>query len=67
MAAALAAQGRLPAQIGIVSALAILPALLGMVVGRNLRAHLSEATFRHVFFGALVALGTYILARALFA
>lgn len=49
-----------------VSALAVAPALLGMVVGRALRRRLSEALFRKVFFLALFILGLYIAAKALF-
>lgn len=67
LAAALAARGRLPAQIGLGSVLAILPALVGMIAGRSIRAHLSEAAFRRIFFAALIALGAYILAPAFLA
>ena len=67
LALGLAAQGRLPAQIGISSMLAVLPALLGMVLGRRIRAHLSGARFQQIFFAALIALGTYILVPSVFA
>jgi len=47
------------------SALGILPALLGMTLGRKFRHTLSEAAFRKVFFAALGALGVYIILRSL--
>ena len=46
------------------SALAIVPALLGMAMGQRVRRRLSEERFRRVFFGALLLLGVYIAARA---
>lgn len=61
---ALAGEGRLPAETGLASVLAIAPALLGMVLGRRVRAHLTEAAFRRIFFVALIALGAYILLPA---
>lgn len=65
LAIALAMEGRLPAQIGLTSVLAVLPALIGMVLGRRMRTHLSETAFRRVFFAALIALGLYILLPSL--
>lgn len=53
-----------PQQAGI-SALAVVPALLGMVVGQAIRQRLSETLFRRVFFSALLLLGGYIIAQAL--
>lgn len=67
LAAALAAQGKLPPQMSFGSVLAVPPALLGMIAGRSIRVHLPEATFRRNFFAALIALGAYILAPALLA
>lgn len=46
------------------SAGAVLPALLGMVAGQQLRGRLSEDHFRHCLFAALGLLGSYILWRA---
>jgi len=66
LAARLAAQDRLPAQMSLGSALAVLPALLGMVIGRGIRAYLSEAGFKRIFFSALITLGAYILVPTLF-
>ncbi len=51
---------------GMVSALAVLPALVGMMLGLRLRKKLPEALFRRVFFLGLLALGLFIIARSLF-
>ena len=48
-----------------VSAVAVLPAIAGMVIGQRIRSRLSEQAFRKAFFGALLALGGYIVVRAL--
>lgn len=52
------------ADLGLVSLGAVVPALIGMVVGQRLRRSLSETAFRRVFFWSLLALGLYIIARA---
>lgn len=44
-----------------VSALGLIPAILGMLIGQRIRSHLSEQLFRKVFFTALLLLGGYIL------
>lgn len=59
----LAGLGRLPAEAGVASALAVLPALAGMVLGQRIRGRLSDATFRRAFQFGLIALGAYILVR----
>ena len=43
---------------------ALLPAIVGMVLGQRIRQQLSESLFRKLFFGALLALGIYIIASA---
>jgi uncharacterized membrane protein YfcA len=65
LALALGGQKLLSAEIGLASLLAILPALAGMALGQQLRRRLSEARFRKVFFSAQIALGGYIVLRAL--
>ena len=50
---------------GVVSALAVVPAIAGMVFGQRIRQTLSEQRFRKVFFVALLVLGAYIIANAL--
>ena len=48
-----------------VSALALLPALVGMWLGQRVRQRLSEARFRQVLFIALMLLGLYIIVQSL--
>lgn len=50
---------------GAISAAAVLPAIIGMVVGQRVRKHLSEVAFRKVFFVSVLLLGAYIVANAL--
>lgn len=64
LAIALGGRNLITAELGVLSAAAILPAMLGMVLGRRLRVRLSEAAFRRVFFCALLALGLTIAARS---
>lgn len=52
-------------ELGLLSLTAVLPALLGMWVGRILRPRLSEFAFRHLFFAALMLLGVYISVSAI--
>jgi hypothetical protein len=47
----------------LMSAVAVAPAVLGMVLGRAVRRRLSEALFRRVFFSALFLLGAYLAGR----
>jgi uncharacterized membrane protein YfcA len=65
LAAALGGSGLLSPDLGLWSAAAVAPALLGMVLGQKVRRALPEARFRRVFFAALLVLGTYIVAGAL--
>ncbi|MCW5773582.1 MAG: sulfite exporter TauE/SafE family protein [Rhodospirillaceae bacterium] len=65
LAAALGGHGLLTGPLGLASALAVLPALAGMVAGQAIRRRLSERLFRRVFFAALLALGGYIVAASL--
>ncbi len=68
VALALALQGNrlLSAELGLVSAAAVIPALLGMVAGQRLRQRLPEDRFRRIFFCAILVLGLYIIAKAAF-
>ena len=61
LAAALGGNGLLGADLGLLSALALLPALAGMAIGRRVRGRLSEARFRTVLFAALLAMGVHLL------
>lgn len=65
LAVALGGQNLLRADLGVLSAVALLPALLGMELGRRLRHRLSEARFRQVFLLGLLALGLYLAGRSL--
>lgn len=66
LALALALQGNnlLTTELGILSGIALAPAILGMVVGQRIRKSLSEALFRRIFFLSLLVLGIYIVANA---
>ena len=68
IALALALQGNnlLTTQLNIVSVAALLPAILGMIVGQRIRKRLSEARFRQVFFIVILVLGGYIIASSAF-
>lgn len=46
-----------------VSVAGVVPAVLGMVAGQGLRSRLSEASFRKLFYIALLLLGLYIVAQ----
>jgi uncharacterized protein len=64
LALSVALQGNdiLTIELGKLSAAALLPALIGMVLGQRIRQRLSEHLFRRVFFIALLILGSYIIA-----
>ncbi len=64
LAVALGGSGLFPRDTGIVSAAALVPALIGMAIGQRIRRRLSEVRFRRVFFVGILALGAYIFAAA---
>ncbi len=66
LALAVALQGNdlLTLELGTLSAAALLPAIIGMVLGQWIRQRLSEQLFRRVFFISLLMLGAYIIASA---
>ena len=64
LAAALQQAKFLAVEHGIVSTLAVLPAIAGMIAGQRVRKRLSEERFRTLFFAALLVLGAYIIANA---
>ena len=47
------------------SSLALLPAVIGMLLGQAIRGAISESTFRRVFFLSLLTLGAYITFNAI--
>ena len=65
LAAALAGNRMLPAEIGLTALAGLAPAFLGMAGGQRLRRALPEAWFRRVVQVALLLLGLYLAARAL--
>ncbi len=64
LAAALQGNSLLSIELGTMSAMALLPAVIGMVLGQRIRRRLSEQRFRRVFFVSLLVLGGYINANA---
>ena len=64
LAGALARHEMMTADLWLMSAVAVAPAALGMVLGRAVRLRLTEALFRRVFFSALLLLGAYLASRA---
>lgn len=64
LAVALGGSGLFPRDTGIVSAAALVPALIGMAIGQRIRRRLSEDRFRRIFFVGILALGAYIFAAA---
>ena len=49
----------------VLSAMALFPAILGMVFGRQIRQRIAEQLFRKMFYISLLLLGTYIIFSAL--
>lgn len=62
---ALAGHSLLPTELSAMSAVALAPAVLGMVLGAWVRGRLSEQRFRQVFFTALLLLGIWLVLRPL--
>jgi len=62
---ALGGNNLLSAELGAVSAAALLPAIGGMIFGQRIREKLSESLFRRVFFISLLLLGAYIIASSI--
>ena len=65
LAVALQGAGFLTVELGLLSAAAVIPALIGMLGGQRIRQKLPEERFRQVFFVALLVLGAYIAVNAL--
>ena len=57
--------GLFPRHLVLLSATAVLPALIGMAFGRHFRARLSEQVFIKIFFLALGGVGLYIVVTSL--
>ena len=67
LAVSLGGQNLLSAELGTISIVSVVPAIIGMVLGQKLRQRLSEDKFRKVFFSSILILGLYIIARSLIA
>ncbi len=67
LALAFSLQGNrlLSVELGYYSALGLVPALAGMLIGLRIRATLDEDRFRRIFFVALLVVGGFILLRQL--
>ena len=64
LALALGHSAHIDPELGLASALGLIPAILGMILGRKIRGYLSEARFRQVFFAGVLLLGLSITAHA---
>jgi len=64
LAVALQGNGLLTIELGQMSAGALVPAIIGMVLGKRIRQRLSAQLFRRIFFAALLILGAYIIVSA---
>jgi uncharacterized protein len=64
LALSLGGKNLLTAELGVVSAAAVIPACIGMVIGRRARRNIPEAAFRRVFYLALIVLGGVIIFRS---
>src|SRR5688572_11577410 len=65
LAVGLTLEGKFHAAVAGGSLLALLPALAGMALGQRIRERMSATAFRRWFFAGLLALGVYMVARAL--
>lgn len=61
LAVLLAAQGHLTPATSLASALVVVPAVFGMLLGQAIRGEMSEALFRRCFFVGLLCLGGWLL------
>ena len=61
---ALQADNLLRIEHGVLSTMALVPAMAGMVIGQRIRKRLSEQLFRKILFLSLLALGAYLASRA---
>jgi uncharacterized membrane protein YfcA len=65
LAFALQESNLLTPELATVSVFAVVPSIIGMVVGQKLRKSLSETKFRKIFFVAILLLGAFIIAKSL--
>jgi uncharacterized protein len=65
LALALQKNHLLTTELLLISAIAVIPTFIGMQVGISIRKRISEKRFRQFFFGFMLLLGVYIIARSL--
>lgn len=63
LAGALGQRGALPMELAILSAAAVIPSMIGMVLGQRIRGRLPEDLFRRIFFIALLIVGGWLMIR----
>lgn len=64
LAVSLTGHNLLPRELGLLSAIGLVPALIGMMGGQWIRHRLSESLFRTILYWSLAALGAYLAARS---
>ncbi len=64
LALALQSNHLMTSSLSLLSVVAVIPAVTGMVIGKRLRQMLSESSFRQLFFIAIGLLGAFIMAKA---
>lgn len=64
LAAGLGSHRLLPVDLGLLSAIALVPAFAGMRLGQQVRDRMSEGRFRQVLLVSLLILGIYIVGRS---
>ena len=52
-------------KLAIWSSISLVPSIIGVLIGQQIRQWLSERTFRKIFFFSLLVIGTYIIVTAL--
>ena len=65
-AVSLTGHGMLGPDMGMASAMMLIPAVAGMIGGQMIRRRLPAETFRRVFFFGLLLLGAYLVFRSFF-
>lgn len=60
----LGTRGYMPGELVVLSLAAVVPAMLGMVLGKRIRTLLPESRFRRIFFFTLALLGVWIALRS---
>ncbi len=65
LAVSFARHSLVPLDMALISLYALLPTVVGLMVGTRYRHRISEAQFRRLFFIALLAMGIYMLVQAI--